>query len=254
MVSNWISFSLIIFALGFRLFYSVFELSDFMFFYQGLLGLGIFFILGNLMYYGRFFAGGDAKLLIALGAILPMSLTFSSNIQYFIFFFFIFLFVGAIYGIIWSVFLFSSKYPSSAKEFKKKIKENKKLLFFSLIVALMVFSLSFYDVIFSYFGILIFLLPFLLIYAKTIDETCLVKKVYVSNLDEGDWLYQRLKIGKKYIEPKWHGLTREQIKEIRKEYSSVKIKQGIPFVPSFFISFLVFFWMYFKGFNIGFLF
>ena len=47
--------------------------DSFNFFYQGLIGLGIFFVLGNAFYYGRFFAGGDAKLMISLGAILPLS-------------------------------------------------------------------------------------------------------------------------------------------------------------------------------------
>ena len=45
-VANWISFSLIIFALGFRFFYSFYS-EDFNFFYQGLIGLGIFFIIGK---------------------------------------------------------------------------------------------------------------------------------------------------------------------------------------------------------------
>jgi len=71
-VANWLSFSLVIFALAFRLFYSI-NLRDMNFLYQGFLGLGIFFIIGNLMYYGRVFAGGDAKLMIVLGSILPLS-------------------------------------------------------------------------------------------------------------------------------------------------------------------------------------
>ena len=79
MVSNWISFSLIIFVLGFRFFYSLFN-ENFAFFYQGLIGLGIFFVLGNLLYYGKMFAGGDAKLMIALGAVLPFSENFFKNL------------------------------------------------------------------------------------------------------------------------------------------------------------------------------
>jgi len=49
----------------------LFSEAGFGFFYQGLIGLGIFFVLGNALYYGRMFAGGDAKLMIALGAVLP---------------------------------------------------------------------------------------------------------------------------------------------------------------------------------------
>jgi len=52
-ISDWISFSLIIFALSFRFFYGLFIEENFMFFYQGLmvyaflLFLGIYFILAN---------------------------------------------------------------------------------------------------------------------------------------------------------------------------------------------------------------
>jgi len=38
-IANWLNFSLIIFALGFRFFYSLFSSGGFGFFYQGLLGL-----------------------------------------------------------------------------------------------------------------------------------------------------------------------------------------------------------------------
>ena len=75
-ISNWLNFSLIIFALAFRFFYSLFNSENFLFFYQGLIGLGIFFVIGNLFYYSRLFAGGDAKLMISLGTILGFSNSF----------------------------------------------------------------------------------------------------------------------------------------------------------------------------------
>ena len=58
-IANWLSFSLIIFALGFRFFYSLFYEVGFGFFYQGLIWFGIMFVVGNLFYYIRMFAGGD---------------------------------------------------------------------------------------------------------------------------------------------------------------------------------------------------
>lgn len=109
-VANWLNFSLIIFALGFRFFWSLFAADSFAFFYQGLIGFGIFFVLGNLFYYGRMFAGGDAKLMIALGAILPFSDNFSVNFNIFIWFFLLFIFIGSIYGFIWSAYLAVKKW------------------------------------------------------------------------------------------------------------------------------------------------
>ena len=97
-IANWLNFSLIIFALGFRFFYSLFALDSFVFFYQGLIGLLIFFFIGNMLYYGRMFAGGDAKLMIALGAILPFSGNFLDNLKLFTLFLLIFLFIAAFYS------------------------------------------------------------------------------------------------------------------------------------------------------------
>ncbi len=86
-IANWINFSLIAFSLGFRFFYSLFNGIDFSFFYNGLIGLGIFFVIGNILYYSKVFAGGDAKLMISLGAILPISSVITSILQGFFNFF-----------------------------------------------------------------------------------------------------------------------------------------------------------------------
>ena len=72
----------------------------------------------------------------------------------------------------------------------------------------------------------------------------MIKKIKTNDLMEGDWLYRDLKVGKKLIKADWDGLTKEQIKEIKKRYKEIKIRQGIPFVPVFLISFLflIYFW------------
>jgi Flp pilus assembly protein protease CpaA len=249
MVSNWISFSLIIFVLGFRFFYSLFN-ENFIFFYQGLIGLGIFFVLGNLLYYGRMFAGGDAKLMIALGVILPFSESLLINIKIFILFFILFLFAGAFYGLAWSIFLSSKNFKIFKKEFSKQLDKNKKIIYPSIFFAIILIILGFYEILFFYFGILAFIFPYLYVYAKAVDEACLVKKIKTSDLEEGDWLYHDLKIQKKLIKANWHGLEKEQIKKIQKKFKEIKIRQGIPFVPVFLISFLILIYIYFQNFEL----
>ena len=249
MVSNWISFSLIIFVLGFRFFYSLFN-ENFTFFYQGLIGLGIFFILGNLLYYGRMFAGGDAKLMIALGVILPFSENLLINIKIFTLFFILFLFVGSFYGLAWSIFLSSKNLKVFKKEFLKQLNKNKRIIYSSVFFAIILIILGFYEILFFYLGILTFIFPYLYIYAKAVDDSCLVKKIKTSDLEEGDWLYNNLKIGKKFIKANWHGLNKEQIKKIQKKYKEIKIRQGIPFVPVFLISFLILIYIYFQNFEL----
>jgi Flp pilus assembly protein protease CpaA len=241
-VANWINFSLIIFALGFRFFWSLFsETSNgFSFFYQGLIGLGIFLIVGNLFYYSRVFAGGDAKLMIALGAILPFSSNFKVNLEIFVEFFIIFILVGAIYGLVWSLFLALKNFGYFKKDYRRELKKNKKLIFLCLLFGLVLVGFSFFEFILVVFGIFILIIPYFYLFAQSIDRCCMVVEIPSKKLREGDWLFQDLKISKnKLIKKNWEGLSKKEIKLIQGKFKSVKIKQGIAFVPVFLISFLI---------------
>ena len=251
-VANWLSFSLITFVLGFRFFYSIFLGQGFSFFYEGIIGLGIFFILGNVLYHGRFFAGGDAKLFIALGPVLGFSENFFSNIDTFSLFFVLFLFSGAFYGLMWSIFLPLRNFNLFKTEFKSQMNKNKKIMVSMEIFALVVLVAGFFNELFFYLGILLFILPHLYVYTKSIDESVMIKNVKVENLEEGDLLYKNLKFSNgKIIKKNWKGLNALQIKEIRKKLKHVKIKEGIPFVPVFLISFILLLIFYFNGIEFG---
>ncbi|MFH1801724.1 MAG: prepilin peptidase [archaeon] len=249
-VANWLSFSLIFFALGFRFFYSLFSDAGFGFFYQGLIGLGIFFILGNAFYYGKIFAGGDAKLMIALGAVLPFSKDFFYNLKIFAVFLFIFLFAGGVYGLIWSIVLAKRNFSNFSGEFLRIFSKNKNLAYSLMIFALILMTAGFLESFLFYFGVLFFLMPYFYIYAKAVDEACMVKRIKTCDLREGDWLYENLNVGRKILKSKWEGLSDEEIKKIRKKYRFVRIRQGIPFVPVFLISFLILIYFYLQNFII----
>jgi len=247
-VANWLNFSLIVFALGFRFFYSLFtEGGGFNFFYQGLIGLVAFFVIGNLFYYGRIFAGGDAKLMIALGPILAFSHNLVVNLKIFLTFIFIFLFVGGIYGIFNSVVLSLKNSKNFKKEFVNSLKKYRKLASLVMSLGLVTMVLGFSNNLIFYLGALVFLLPYLYLFAKSVDESCMVKKIKTNKLTEGDWLYEDVKLGKKLIKKSWGGLTKAQIREIKKKYKRVLVKQGIAFVPVFLISFILFVSFYFLG-------
>ena len=238
-VANWLNFSLIIFAIGFRFFYSLFFKSDFAFFYQGLIGLGIFFLIGNLLYYGKMFAGGDAKLMIALGAILPFSEDLIINVKTFTVFFILFLLVGALYSISASIFLSIKSFKKFKKEFLVQLKKNKRLISLLIFLALILMIFGFSEKIFFSLGILVFILPYFYIYVKSVDEACMVVKVKSDKLTEGDWLYRDVKIGKKVIKANWRGLNKKEITFIQKNKKYVTIRNGIQFTPVFLISFLL---------------
>jgi len=250
-VANWLNFSLIIFALGFRFFWSLFSenAAGFAFFYQGLIGFGIFLILGNLLYYGRMFAGGDAKLMISMGAILPFSESFLINLKIFILFFVLFLFLGAGYGLLWSVTLAIRHFKEFRKEFSKLARSNRKFVYSVMFFGLVLMLFGFIEGFLFFMGFFIFILPYFYLFAKSVDNSCMSNEIPVGKLREGDWLFENLKIGGgKVIRKNWAGLTKNQIKMIKKKFKKIKIKQGIPFVPVFLISFLVLIYLWFMGF------
>lgn len=239
-IANWLSFSLIVFALGFRFFYSLFQLGNFSFFYNGLIGLGIFFIIGNILYYGRVFAGGDAKLMIALGTILPISPEMFSNLNIFFNFLLVFLSVGFAYVLILSAMLCIKHFKSFRKEFSNQLKKNKKLMLALIFFSIILLALGFLEKMFFILGVLIFFSSYLYLYSKAVDEVCMIKKIKTKDLREGDWLYSDLKIGNKKLRAKWDGINKKDIKQIIKRYKEVKIRQGIAFSPVFLISFIIF--------------
>lgn len=240
-IADWLNFSLLIFALGFRFFYSLFE-ADFNFLYQGLIGFGIFFVIGNMFYYMKIFAGGDAKLLISLGAILPLNYSFTQNIDGMLLFLFLFLIAGAIYGIFSSIYLAIKNSKAFKKEFKKQFKKHKNLAIATLFIAIFFVILGLNQIYLAYFAILIFILPYLYVFAKSVDEACMIKKISPKKLTPGDWLYKNVKVKNKTIKATWDGLTKDEIKLLQKQNKKVSIRQGIPFSPAFIISFIA--WAY----------
>jgi Flp pilus assembly protein protease CpaA len=250
-IANWLNLSLVVFALGFRFFYSFFEMSDMSFFYQGLIGLGIFVLLGNLFYYGKMFAGGDAKLMMALGAILPISSSFFVNLKFFLLFLIIYLVVGAVYGFFVSFVLGVVNFSRLRKEFLVQFKKYKRFSILFLFFAVVFLALSLYFEELFYFGILLFFVPYFYLYLKSVDEGCMVKKISPSKLTVGDWLYEDVKIEKKIVKATWDGVSEEDISLLKKK-KYVFVRYGIQFAPVFLISFVVWGFVVLGVFDFGF--
>lgn len=248
-ISTWLNFSLAIIALAFRFLYSLFELGDFSFFYQGFWGLLIFFALGNILYYSKMFAGGDARLMYALGAILPISNDFFLNVQNYIFFLFLFLLVGAIYGILVVIYFGIRNFSKLKIEYKKQFKQRKRMTILATAFSILFLFLSFYNIYFVYFAGFLFFLPYFYLYVKSVDEACMVKKVKPSKLMLGDWLYRDVEVGNKKIKANWDGLGEDDIKMLEKK-KFVWIRTGVQFAPVFLVSFVFYALNYVLGLNL----
>lgn len=247
-IYNWISFSLVVFAIGFRFFYSLFSPEiGFSFLYQGLLGLLAFFILGNVLYYGRMFAGGDATLMMALGTIVPFSSKFSENVEASILFFVLFLFGGAIYGLFSTFYLAIRNHKAFGKEFSKQFKENKTIIVGSMFLAILLMLLGLSYSVLVWLGFFVLVLPYLYLLANSVDRACMIKKIDTSKLVQGDWIINKIKVGEKNISPGWEGLSNEDIDLIKKHKKKIWVRQGIPFSIAFLLAFLALIYMYFNG-------
>lgn len=242
-VANWLSFSLIAVALAIRALAAILAQKPSYFLY-GLAGLAAFLVLGNVLYYTRIFAGGDAKLLIALGVVFATTPSFAYSasipihIPFLLLFFLNILLLGSAYGIFYSITLAIKNKKAFTAEFKKLNTETRKLrvLFLVLVSLLLVLLLlaKLHSMLLLVAFVLIF--PYLYIFVKAVENSCMVKLIPPEKLTEGDWLAEPVKIGKEIIRLKTEGLSIQDIEAIKKAKKKVLIKQGMPFVPVFLLA------------------
>jgi len=212
-----------------------------MFFVYGVFGVLLFVALAYAFYYGRVFAGGDAKLLMGLGGIFP----FGSVMDYFVIsggFLILFFTIGVVYTLIYSIFLVAKNGKRFRKEFLREFGTRRRSLYLALIVGLIFEAVNYFFGV-MYLGILlgfIVVLSFLFIYARSLEKSVMIKLRKPEGLTEGDWLEEDVKIGKRNIRRSVHGLSLREIAMLKKARKKVWIKDGIPFTPTFLVSLIVF--------------
>jgi len=224
-IPDWISYSFIALALAAAAAESVVYSKPY-FILNSAAGLALFFILANIFYYAKVFAGGDAKLMMGLGAALGIDFNFLANI----------LVVGGVYGIVYSAALAFSNFKNFRKEAKKV---NLPLFYFILASALIFASALILNYSFLYmFAALVLFLPLLYLFSFSVEKSSLIKSVPPEKLTEGDWLAADVTIKGKTIKASFEGLSKSDIALIKKSKKNVLIKYGLPFVPVFLLAFL----------------
>jgi len=238
-VDNIWNFSLIGVVLAYRGAVSVFG-GNYWFVLNGLIGLGVFLLLGNLFYYSRLFAGGDAKLLIALGAVLPLSYDWVINLKIFGLFVLIFMLGGSVYSLFYSCFLIFGNWQGFSEQFVKHFRKYYRLFIFVLVLSIVWAIFSFFTGLaeLMLISLVILLFPVLLVFSKAVEEGCLIKNVIWDKVTEGDWLHKDIKVGGKVIKSRWEGVSKKELEIIRKGKGNIMVKYGIPFTPGFLIGFI----------------
>ncbi len=250
-VPDWLSYSLIVLGVALGGVESVFS-SSFYPVLSSIIGLVIGIIIGYVMFYAGQWGGGDSKLIMGLGALFGFSIFngFSLfNLPLFLIFLINTIFIGAFYGLIWAVIMIFQKWKEFYKEasihlkapLTTKLRKAMLVLVSLCIILSIIITPTFFRIVFVVVAIIIFSMFYIWIIVTAIEKACMIKKVSVSKLTEGDWIAKEVKIKNKIVVgPKDLGISKEQIASLKRlKIKEVIVKEGIPFVPSFFIAYLV---------------
>lgn len=236
---------------------------------SALLGFIFCFFISCIMFYTGQWGGGDAKLLIALGAliglpfsplqsllILLMNNPFSiamHDIPFLFIFLFMVIFLGGIFGFFWLVILIVRHWhqfvPSYLSALEERYARRKRYILYALLLIL--FSVAVFvsdfslQILSAVSALLLFFLYHSFLIIKVTEQIAFVKRVPVSDITEGDWVAEDVVVeGKIIVSKKDLGMSREQLHELQRlakhgKISVVPVKYGIPFVPSFLLAFVV---------------
>jgi len=253
-VPDFLNFSLIGIGLAIGLTLSILNWSIWPFL-TSIEGLVAGYLIAALMYYTGQWGGGDAKMLMGLGALQGVAFlgpqSFIVNKTYPLFFTIIItIFIaGAIYSIFYLIGLLILHWKEYKKALRKKLQEKnvKKQKWIALAIIIIsfigtiIFKNKEIQILISAFGILVILGLYASIMIKTAEKILMIKKISVNKLVEGDWIFKDVIVnGKLICGPKTLGVEEKHIKELKKlKVKNVYIKEGVPFIPGFLLGYIL---------------
>ena len=246
-VPDYANYFLMFSALSIRILYSL-TTGDWSFTSAIIISFPVVFILALLMYKLKQWGGGDAKLLMSLSIALatypsflleifnpklvfPFPITLFTNI----------LIIGAVYSLTYAIFLAVKSRKKFARALAEIIKNTKamqiKILSALILAVILLAVINIPKIILVAAIVSPIILFYLYIFIKTVEKTCLIKRIPTEKLMEGDLILENLIYKNKIIHKKYQELTEKQLVLIKKtNIETVRIKEGIVFTPAFLIS------------------
>lgn len=207
------------------------------------IGLAIAFSLACLMFYTGQWGGGDAKLLMAMGALIGFD---ADKFGFGASFILNLIWMGAVWGIAYTFFLAARNLRNVSRTARTLLLQNQyaRVSITSLTIAVASVVLALFVTAaqkeFAALAVVSIAFPALVIITKATELSAMHKWVTPEELVEGDWLVHNVKVGKKVIVPPKVGLEEEQITELKKlKGQKLCVKYGVPFVPAFLLAFLL---------------
>jgi len=247
-VPDWLSYSLIIIGFGNALIKSLI-LKDISFLFYSFIAFSLFFLIALLLYYTKQWGGGDVKLLIGMVTLFPIYpetliryFNPNLNLPFILILILNLILFGAIYSLFYGAYLLIKNKINLVKELKN-YKINK--IYFIVPLLILIISMVIQDIslrlLILSLSFMILIAPLLLIYIRIVENKCMLKKFPISKLTEGDWITKNIYYkGRLIYNKNSPGITNAQILLLKKtKLKNVIIKEGIPFVPAFLISFII---------------
>ncbi|MEK6950396.1 MAG: A24 family peptidase [Nanoarchaeota archaeon] len=240
-VPDWLNYGFLAAGLGIRTIYSFQEGWSTLL--SGVLGLVVAFLLGSIFYLTHQWGGGDTKLLAGLGAMIGISYPFSPASLELGWFLLALLFVGALYGLVWMIVIFFQKKQQVSRHFRFLLGEYKGIHIASGGAAAF-FAFASIPLPFLWPLVLFPLVLFyLFLFVESVEQTSFFKDVAISTLTEGDWLAEDIFIdGRRVVKSTTLGMKElTTLNRLKTEgrLKTVLIKEGLPFVPSFLLAYLL---------------
>ncbi len=183
---------------------------------------------GLLLYKRGDWGGADAWILAAITYMIPV---YNGRI-FFLDYIYNFLIVSAAYMVVYSIVL-GLMHRSVFSHFNAELRSRWKIVallpFIFLVPAIAMSVVRGAEVSVISLAIpfiLIFLLGLFWVYAKLIEKHLFRRKITTGELKPGDVLEDMV----------WRGITNEEVQKIRREKKFVVIKEGVRFVPAFFLA------------------
>jgi len=203
---------------------------------------GIFYAVGSLMFYSGAWGGGDAKMLVGFGAlipILPPTVLHPAPWPFLVTLWVNLLLFGAIFGLV-STFVLAIKHRKNfVIEFTSQIEKNKKFVYIlpTLVAVPSLIYVFDKNAILVLIGSLAFVFSILVFVLRAVENACMHKQIMPSKLVEGDWVAEEVRAGEFTYKPERSGITKQNIVKLvdlekAGKLKQIKVKDGLPYVPA----------------------
>ncbi|MGM5481057.1 MAG: prepilin peptidase [Nanobdellota archaeon] len=209
------------------------------------------YLLGSLMFYTGQWGGGDAKMLMAIGAIHGIAIPqiLGGEVPFFVTTFISFMLAGALYGLVYAIVLMLKNLRTVAEELSKHHSKAQASMVRNIVFGIGIIGLGSIflvnDVALQIMiGLMVGFLVvgyYMLLLGRIVEKTCMIRDVPLRKLTVGDWIVEDVNVdGKRVCGPKDLGISETQIKELKKhKIKNVKVKYGIPFIPGFLLGYAI---------------